>query len=211
MAEEPPVVEGPEAADARPPGSAFGLDLCAIVRDHHQAVYGYAFRMAGNQADAEDLTQQTFLMAQQRLGQVREPAKILSWLFSVLRSCYLKSRRKQRPALAVKLDLDMDTVPQPVSPGDIDEQALPMALEDLPEEFRIVLLMFYFEDCSYKEIAVNLGIPIGTVMSRLARAKGHLRCRLVHQADRGIEARASGSPRRSASSADRLDHNPIGQ
>jgi RNA polymerase sigma-70 factor (ECF subfamily) len=61
----------------------------------------------------------------------------------------------------------------------IDQQGLAEALAELPDEFRVVVLMFYFEDLSYKEIAEQLELPIGTVMSRLSRAKGHLRRRLA--------------------------------
>ena len=53
------------------------------------------------------------------------------------------------------------------------------ALDELPEKFRLILVMFYFEDCSYREIAEKLDLPMGTVMSRLARAKGYLRSRLL--------------------------------
>ena len=63
--------------------------------------------------------------------------------------------------------------------GTIDQERLTAALHELPDEFRLVLLMFYFEDLSYQEMAEQLEIPIGTVMSRLSRAKGHLKARLV--------------------------------
>jgi RNA polymerase sigma-70 factor (ECF subfamily) len=163
------------------------LDLRSVVQEHHAAVYRYAFRLAGNQADAEDLTQQTFLVAQQRLDQVRDLEKIQSWLFAVLRSCYLKSFRRQRPTQAGSLELDMDTVPGPVESDAIDREALQLALEELPPEFRIVVVMFYFEDFSYKEIAAQLEVPIGTVMSRLARAKMYLRRQLAAQTDASAE------------------------
>ena len=157
--------------------------LRELVLTHHETLYRYAFRLTGNQADAEDLTQQTFLVAQQHLQQVREPEKVLSWLFAVLRSCYFKGCRKPRPLLAANLDIEIEAIAQPVTLDEIDRQTLQLALDELPDEFRIVLLMFYFEGCSYKEIAAQLEIPIGTVMSRLARAKGHLRRELVGRSD----------------------------
>ena len=60
----------------------------------------------------------------------------------------------------------------------INREELQTAINELPDEFKLVLLLFYYEDCSYLEIAERLGLPAGTVMSRLSRAKGHLRARL---------------------------------
>jgi RNA polymerase sigma-70 factor (ECF subfamily) len=156
------------------------LDIRTVVQAHSHDVYRYAYRLAGNPQDAEDLTQQTFLIAQQRLAQVRQPERIIGWLFSILRSCYLKSERKRRPVAVAGIEMDIENVPEDVAEDEVDSQLLQAALNELPEESRLVLVMFYFEDCSYKEIAAELDIPIGTVMSRLARAKERLRKRLMH-------------------------------
>ena len=153
-------------------------DIQGIVLAHNQDLYRYAYRLAGSSQDAEDLTQQTFLIAQQRLGQVRHPERIVGWLFAILRSCYLKSERKRRPVSAAGIDLDIENVPDSVTESDVDSQLLQAAIDELPEESRLVVVMFYFEDCSYKEIAAQLDVPIGTVMSRLARAKERLKKRL---------------------------------
>ena len=153
-------------------------DIQAIVLAHNQDLYRYAYRLAGNPQDAEDLTQQTFLIAQQRLDQVRDPERMIGWLFSILRSCYLKSQRKRRPVSAAGIELDIESVPDDVPESEVDSQLLQVAIDELPEESRLVVVMFYFEDCSYKEIAAQLDVPIGTVMSRLARAKERLRRRL---------------------------------
>ena len=162
-----------------PPGDGQVMDIVQLVRAHYQAVYRYAFRLAGNEADAEDLTQQTFLIAQDRLGQVRNGERVLSWLFAVLRSCFLKSRRRLRPIAAVNLELNVEEIPEHRwTESAIDREELQGALNDLPEEFRLVVLMFYFEEMSYQDIAKQLELPIGTVMSRLSRAKGRLRQRL---------------------------------
>ncbi|REK13037.1 MAG: RNA polymerase subunit sigma [Planctomycetota bacterium] len=149
--------------------------IAQLVADHHQALYRYAFRLSGSSADAEDLTQQAFLVAQQKLDQVRDAGAVRGWLFTVLRNCYLKYRRK-RLALPMA-ELDMAAIPQE-PPERIDTQELQEAIDTLPDEFKLVVLMFYFEHCSYREIAERLAVPLGTVMSRLARAKGHLRARL---------------------------------
>ena len=158
-------------------------DIAALIARYHADVYRYAFRLAGNVVDAEDLTQQAFLVAHQRLHQLREPDKADRWLFAIVRSCYLKSRRRERPVAAASLELDIDNIPERVDDdSEIDSQRLQLALNELPDEFRLVLVMFYFEDCSYQEIAEQLEIPPGTVMSRLSRAKGHLRKLLTRRA-----------------------------
>ncbi len=161
-------------ADERP-----NVDVAGLVAEHHQAVFGYAYRLSGSVPDAEDLSQQVFLVAQQKLGQLRKVESAKSWLFAILRNCFLKSQQRQRPVTATNLQLDVDTIPADTPKSeDIDRERLQQALDEIPEVFRIVLVLFYFEQCSYKEIAEKLELPIGTVMSRLARAKSHLRAKL---------------------------------
>ena len=154
-------------------------DLESLVAQHHQVLFRYAYRLSGSVADAEDLTQQVFMVAHQKLSQLRRVQSTRSWLFTVLRNCYLKGFRKPVPVSASSLELDIDGVAAEVPSNEIiDREALQAALDQLPDEFKIVLVMFYFEHCSYKEIAEQLSLPPGTVMSRLSRAKRHLRRRL---------------------------------
>jgi RNA polymerase sigma-70 factor (ECF subfamily) len=172
--------QGGERPNAAQPAAertvATPSDVARLITEHHEAVYRYAYRLAGGAPDAEDLTQQTFLIAQQRLHQLREPEKARGWLYAVLRSVYLKSRRKPHPVPAANLELDVDKLPDPAVPAEgFDPELLQAAINGLPDEFKLVVLMFYFEDCSYKEIAEQLNLPLGTVMSRLSRAKGRLR------------------------------------
>jgi len=155
------------------------IDLDSLVGQYHGDVYRYAYRLSGNQSDAEDLAQQTFLIAHQRLDQLRDPDKAAAWLFAVLRSCYLKSKRKRQPVNASGVELDVESIPDTLTEEDIDAEQMQLAINELPDEFKLVLVMFYFEGCSYKEIAAKLDVPIGTVMSRLTRAKGRLRGRLL--------------------------------
>jgi len=151
-------------------------EIHRLVVEHYARVYGYAYRLSGSVADAEDLTQQTFLTAQQKRHQVREPDKVGRWLLAIVRSCYLKSRRRRRPVPAISLELDVDQIPeQMAAESSVDPERLQAAIDQLADEFKLVLAMFYFQELSYKEIAAELEIPIGTVMSRLARAKGRLR------------------------------------
>ena len=183
----------PVTANRGNAAAASPLDVSRLVIDHHRSLYRYAFRLTGSVPDAEDLTQQTYLMAQQRVGQVRQPERIRSWLFAVLRSCYLKSRRRRTPLSAADLQIDVEGVPQHLPrEEDIDRERLQAAIDELPDEFKLVVVMFYFDQCSYKQIAAELEIPIGTVMSRLSRAKAHLRKRLTNTETQSKSTRSVG-------------------
>lgn len=155
------------------------LDIEQLVAEHHQMVYRIAYRLTGSVPDAEDLTQQVFLIAQEKLSQLRNPQSAGSWLLAILRNLFLKIRQKRRPISAESLRLDLETIAAATpQPPDVDRERLQDALNEMPPKFRLVLTMFYYEGCSYREIADRLEVPIGTVMSRLARAKGHLRAKL---------------------------------
>jgi RNA polymerase sigma-70 factor, ECF subfamily len=153
-------------------------DQDRLVDEHLAAVYRYAFRLTGKVADAEDLTQQTFLIAQERIDQLRDPERARAWLLTVLRRCFLKNCRRKKETLAGDLELQLEHIPEQPATDSLDREALQAALDELPPEFRLIVVMFYFEHCSYKEIAASQELPIGTVMSRLSRAKTILRRRL---------------------------------
>jgi len=173
-----------------------GMEITQMVAEHHQAVYRYGFRLCGSVADAEDLTQQTFLAAQQKLDQLQDPAKARNWLFAVLRNNFLKARKRSRRQEPPNARLPLDSIPaDPPSDDAIDREKLQQAINGLSPEFRAVLLMFYFEDLSYREIAQQLEIPIGTVMSRLARAKRSLRGQLFEPDERRRAARPQPAAR----------------
>jgi RNA polymerase sigma-70 factor (ECF subfamily) len=191
MAERP----APQAAakDGEPAPERGMTELAALVVAHHAAVYRYAHRLCGCPIEAEDLTQQTFLIAQQKFDQLREPDRACSWLLAVVRSCFLKSIRKTRPLPIANFDTLVEHVAvRTPTVEEIDHDQLAAALAELPEEFRLVVVMFYFEELSYQEIAEELEIPVGTVMSRLSRGKSHLRRRLAPLQD---EPSAVSAPR----------------
>jgi len=159
------------------------MDLCArkltdLVEQHYALLYRYACRLTGSAADAEDLTQHAFLTAQSKWEQLRDEGCARSWLFTIVRNAYLKQLRS--PTCVSSADLDELPAAGTVSADvhEADGEQLQNVLNDLPEEFRSPLILFYFEDFTYKEIAEHMGVPIGTVMSRLARAKSYLRRRL---------------------------------
>lgn len=154
-------------------------DAAALVAEHYDLLYRYAYRLSGSHADAEDMTQQTFLTAQASLGQLREPAHARAWLCTILRNLFLRLRRERHESTTLSLDLVPDT--PDVEPDDfpVESEDLQLALGELPEEFRTPIVLFYFGEFSYKDIASQLDVPIGTVMSRLARGKAWLRRRLA--------------------------------
>ena len=161
------------------PTVGHALTVETLIRDYHQSLYRYAYRLSGQPCDAEDLTQQTFLTAHQKLHQLRDEAAVRGWLFRILRTTFLKNCRKRKPLSEADTELAMSDV---VDAGDVelrfDTEHLQHRLDELPESYRVALLMFYFEQKSYEEIASELDLPMGTVMSRLSRAKARLRTRL---------------------------------
>jgi RNA polymerase sigma-70 factor (ECF subfamily) len=151
-----------------------------LVEQHYETLYRYAYRLSGSAADAEDLTQDAFCQAQLKLNQLRDPGRVKAWLFSILRNKYLHLLRDARRQTTLPLDSLGDVPQAPAEPlPDVDPQRLQQVLNELPEEFRTPVILFYFDDFSYRDIAEQMDLPIGTVMSRLARAKAHLRARLV--------------------------------
>jgi RNA polymerase sigma-70 factor (ECF subfamily) len=150
-----------------------------LVEDHYASLYRYAFRLSGCAADAEDLTQEAFCTAQLKWSQLRDPGRVRPWLFSIVRNSYLHRLRERRHEQSLSLD-GLGDVPEP-PPGPLPEvgpEQLQEALSAMPETFRTPLILYYFEDFSYRDIAEQMELPIGTVMSRLSRAKTFLRARL---------------------------------
>lgn len=167
------------------------VEIAQLVAEHHQAVYRYAYRLSGSAADAEDLSQQVFLSAQQKLDQLHSPEKARNWLFTVLRNEFLKGLQRGRRLGTPDPTLAIECIPAAIpSDEDIDREELQQAINSLSAEYRAVVLMFYFEDLSYREIAEQLGIPMGTVMSRLARAKRSLRRALFEPDEQAAGPRA---------------------
>lgn len=152
------------------------VSIADLLHEHYAFVYRVAYRLSGSPADAEDLTQQTYLQAQTHLSQLRERSRSRPWLASIVRNLFLRGKR--HAAKLVAWNPDWEPAAEVTAPETIDPQTLQEALAELPEEFRVPVVLFYFRELSYKDIAAELEIPLGTVMSRLARAKAHLRDRL---------------------------------
>src|SRR5437764_983041 len=123
------------------PGSQRNVER--LVEQHYTALFRYAYRLSGSEADAEDLTQETFCKAQMNLGQLRQADRAKSWLFIILRNAYLHRVRteKNQPTLSFELVGDVPEAPdEPL--GDVDREQLQQALNELPEVFRTPLLLY---------------------------------------------------------------------
>jgi RNA polymerase sigma-70 factor (ECF subfamily) len=150
-----------------------------LVEEHYLVLYRYAYRLSGCSAEAEDLTQETFCKAQQHLSQLRDPSRSKPWLFRILRNAYLHRVREARQHPCLSLDgVGELPEPPPAPMPEVDPERLQHALNDLPEAFRTPIILYYFEEFSYRDIAEQMELPLGTVMSRLARAKAFLRSQL---------------------------------
>lgn len=161
------------------------INLTKLIEEHHESLYRFAYRISGSSYDAEDLTQETFLTAHAKLGQVRDPAAVKSWLFTILRNHFCKRLRDRKGVREVSLENVIEPETKDLYIDQIESEELQAVLNQLTEEYRTVVVLYYFEELPYKEIAACLEIPIGTVMSRLSRAKTFLRSELGQRKDSG--------------------------
>jgi len=157
-----------------------------VVNAYYQSLYRFALTLTRSESDASDLTQSAFERLLRKPDQLRDPSKAKTWLFTTLYRMFLEQRRREDrfPHVTVE-DVDL-----PASEIDtaahIDAGVVTSALAQMEEPFRAVLVLFYMEDHSYREIATILGVPIGTVMSRLSRGKAMLRALLDGQSPKII-------------------------
>lgn len=150
----------------------------SLVEAFHQDVYRYSYWLSGCSSAAEDITQETFLRAYRGLHALRSAAAAKSWLLTIARHEFSRWSRKSIAA-TVESPVDKADETQPTQQLETQEW-LQRAMAELPTEFRMVILMHYFEQLSYAQIAEQLEVPIGTVMSRLSRGRNHLRVALEH-------------------------------
>ena len=107
-----------------------------LIHQFHADVYRYGFRLSGNAADAEDLSQQVFLAAHQHIGQLRDLQRARSWLLSITRNQFLKTRRRQRPVDSTSMQLEVNQVPESIQREDIDEEQIQLALAEMLEDYQ---------------------------------------------------------------------------
>ena len=191
--------ESPVAAGGSPVSGPVRERLEQGALDHIDALYRTALRMTRNAADAEDLVQETYLRAFRSLHQFTEGTNLRAWLFRILTNTYINEyRRRQRRPTNSSLDdieefylydhlIESGVQPSVERPEDIVLSRLSVdrvigVIDELPEEFRQVVLLADVEGFSYRDIASIVEIPIGTVMSRLYRARRRLQRQLYDAA-----------------------------
>jgi RNA polymerase sigma-70 factor (ECF subfamily) len=168
--------ENPTRRQGEPRPEAF--DVASIA--HWGSMYRTALRLTRNTADAEDLTQEAYARAFSGSRQFRWGTNLKAWLFSILRNVNRNRRRAARRAIVIvdaeavrASETAVDSRPSPEAEllRNVADRDLQVALESLPPKFREPLWLRDVEGLSYADIAVRLEVPIGTVMSRLARAR----------------------------------------
>lgn len=153
-----------------------GLNFDSVVARFYEPLYQFAFSLTRAEADACDLTQQTFYVWATKGHQLRDVTKVKTWLFTTLHRAFLESRRRQTRFPHYELEevtLDLPAL-SPATVNQLDSSQVLNALSQVDEIYQSPVALFYLEDCSYKEIAEILGIPIGTVKSRMARGIAQL-------------------------------------
>jgi RNA polymerase sigma-70 factor (ECF subfamily) len=156
-----------------------------IVSNHYESLYRFAFSLAQQEADARDLTQETFSQFARKGHQLHDKSKVKSWLFTTLYRAFIDARRWRQRYPHVGLDGADQELPagQPEAPDRIDGAAARAALRQVDDVFRAPLVLFYLQEHSYQEIAEILGVPIGTVMSRISRGRTLLRQLMEDRSD----------------------------
>jgi RNA polymerase sigma factor (sigma-70 family) len=147
------------------------------------SLYNFAQWLTHNSNDAEDLVQESYLKALRNFASFRLGTNFRAWIFQILRNTFLSSRSKLERRMTVATDSEEDgpelsvdrETPETILIRRSDSQLVQNAIEDLPVHYREALILCEVEEMSYQEIAEILSIPIGTVMSRLARARKAIR------------------------------------
>jgi RNA polymerase sigma factor (sigma-70 family) len=154
-----------------------------LAMPQFDSLYNFARWLVHNPNDAEDLVQETYLKALRSFATFQRGTNFRAWIFQILRNTFLSSCSKLERRVTVAIDLEEDfpalSAP-PITPESLliersGNDAVRCAIEQLPVILREVILLSDVEDASYREIAEILSIPIGTVMSRLARARKTVR------------------------------------
>jgi RNA polymerase sigma-70 factor (ECF subfamily) len=173
-----------------------------LLAPHWDKLFGYSLRMTQRRAEAEDLLQESVYRAFRSFGSFRRGTNFKAWMFRIVTNCFISRKRSEKRA-PVLMELDgaaaapaADALHEELGDagtdwervyGELVDDDVKRALDELPEEFRAPLLLSGLGDLRYKEIADVLEVPIGTVMSRLFRARQRLRRALRGYAqERGI-------------------------
>ncbi|MFC4554265.1 RNA polymerase sigma factor SigE [Georgenia faecalis] len=158
-----------------------------VVREHSGRVYRLAYRLTGNRADAEDLTQETFVRVFRSLSRY-EPGSFEGWLHRITTNLFLDQARKRSRARLTHLGDLAEQLPAPFEQHDLHRRFehdhldpdIQAALDALPPRYRAAVVLCDIEGLSYEEIGRTLGVKMGTVRSRIHRGRAMLRDALPH-------------------------------
>jgi RNA polymerase sigma factor (sigma-70 family) len=162
-----------------------------LVNLHYSRLFQFALSLTQNESDAADLTQQTFLVWANKNHQLQDRSKAKTWLFTTLHRDFITTRRRLlrfQPVALEEVDEELPPMPEPPD-RPLDAHLVLEALGQLDALFRAPVALFYLEDHSYKDIAEILGIPIGTVKSRLSRGITQLQQLLAANPDHPVDER----------------------
>jgi RNA polymerase sigma-70 factor (ECF subfamily) len=161
-------------------------------------LYNFAHWLTQNREEAEDLVQETYAKALKGFASFQVGTNFRAWMYRILRNTFLTSRTGLKVTMTVPLDPEEDghelavesDTPETLLFERSNRELLQKAIDELPVHFREILLLCEVEEMSYQEIGETLSIPIGTVMSRLSRARQNLRVRLRPQFQEGASTAA---------------------
>ena len=159
-----------------------------IAIEYLDGLYGYAMVLTRNHARAEDLVQETYVRAIPAMGRLRPGSNIKGWLFTILRNVWLNQLRKWRnnpQMIQIEVGDGVSNILEPsknsheLYVSKMETEQVRAAIQELPVQFREIIVLREYEELSYQEIACILDCPVGTVMSRLVRARAKLRTLLI--------------------------------
>ncbi|MEP6571324.1 MAG: sigma-70 family RNA polymerase sigma factor [Gemmatimonadota bacterium] len=199
-----PEVAASRATDSVRPVAPAEHEFEPLLTPLLNSAYGTAVRLTRNDADAEDLVQESVLLAWRGFGSFERGTNFKAWFFRILTNCFFsKYRRRKREGTEVELEdtpelyiycqtaaMGLHAVtedPASVVMNKFDTENVTSAIDALPEEYRVVATLYFMQDFAYQEIAVVLDLPVGTVRSRLHRSRRLLQKALWELAkERGI-------------------------
>jgi RNA polymerase sigma-70 factor, ECF subfamily len=183
-------------------GADLQLDLFEeLAMPLFDQLYNFAHWLTQNREEAEDLVQETYAKALKGFSSFQLGTNFRAWMYRILRNTFLTSRKGLKVTMTVPLDLEEDGpevaverhTPETLLFERSNRELLQNAIDELPVYFREILLLCEVEEMSYQEISETLSVPIGTVMSRLSRARKTLRDRLRPQEGTTAAAIAKGT------------------
>ena len=162
------------------------VDYEQAVALHYEDLHRFALSLARNLDDARDLTQESYCRLLTKSGQLRDRTKVKSWLFTTLYRVFLGRKRHEKRFPHAEISGVESELPvlTPDFVARLDSETVMEALGEIDEHHRTPLVLFYLQSLSYREIAELLDVPVGTVMSRLSRAKALLRTLVSERAAR---------------------------